>query len=133
MHPRLFRERFGDEMLSAFDEGARRDAAAFFVDGLASLVRQWLFRSGIWKLAVGALLTALVLGGVVHSEANSQRLQVARAAASIRPVNTLNKAEFNREVVQAVAMLARFREEDRRQSHSSHTDPSAPAENPSQD
>jgi hypothetical protein len=41
MHPGVFRERFGDEMLWIFDEERRRGATArVFFDGVRSLIRQ---------------------------------------------------------------------------------------------
>ena len=56
LHPPAFRRQFADEMLWIFDETA--GAAALWMllgDALISLARQWLFRSGAWKLlAAGA-------------------------------------------------------------------------------
>ena len=60
MHPVQFRDRFGDEMLSIFDEVAGRPgASALLCDACFSLVRQWLLRSGAWKIAVAALITLI--------------------------------------------------------------------------
>jgi hypothetical protein len=60
LHPPDFRERFGDEMLSIFDEAADSfGARAFLVDACISLARQWLARPGLWKWA------AATLGGMV--------------------------------------------------------------------
>jgi hypothetical protein len=43
LHPRRFRERFGEQMLSIFDEAAnRRSGARLLVDGLVSAIRQWV-------------------------------------------------------------------------------------------
>ena len=49
VHPPAFRERFGEELLSIFDE-ARRDQCAWslFADGAVSVARQWTFRSDLW-------------------------------------------------------------------------------------
>ncbi len=56
LHPPAFRRRFAAEMLWIFDEAAETaGAAAFMADGLASLARQWLVRSGTWKVAAGAI------------------------------------------------------------------------------
>jgi hypothetical protein len=45
LHPRAFRERFGEEMIGIFDEATGfRERLDLFVDGLASLVRQRAFR-----------------------------------------------------------------------------------------
>jgi uncharacterized membrane protein len=53
MHPPAFRGRFGNEMLSIFDEaGVRNSSAALLFDGLISFSRQWVLRSGSWKLPV---------------------------------------------------------------------------------
>ena len=46
LHPRWFRQRFGDEMLCIFDQAAANGrAGAFFRDAAVSLARQWLLRS----------------------------------------------------------------------------------------
>jgi hypothetical protein len=49
LHPPGFRRRFGDEMLSIFDQAAGK-AAAFklLADGLLSLARQWGLRPEFW-------------------------------------------------------------------------------------
>ncbi len=60
LHPPRFRRRFSPEMLIIFDESPRK--APLLTDGLASLARQWLLRSGLWKWVLaplGALLTLL--------------------------------------------------------------------------
>ena len=45
LHPRHFRERFGEEMIAIFDETAgHRERGALFTDALVSLLRQWLLR-----------------------------------------------------------------------------------------
>jgi hypothetical protein len=49
LHPPAFRREFGGEMLWIFDEShAHHVALPLFADALASLARQWLFRSAIW-------------------------------------------------------------------------------------
>lgn len=46
LHPRGFRQHYGQEMLWIFDQEAKqRKAVALFGDALASLVRQWALRS----------------------------------------------------------------------------------------
>jgi acetyl esterase/lipase len=112
LHPRAFRERFGDQMLCVFDEAADSGTAPFFSDALVSLARQWLIRSGAWRVATGAGLTAGLIVSFAHAENNGLKLAAARGAAEARRVSPLDKAVFNREAAQAVAMLARFREED---------------------
>lgn len=67
LHPPAFRRRFGDEMLSIFDE-APPPATELFSDALISLARQWLVRSRLWmRLAatVGGLLTILAAVAIV--------------------------------------------------------------------
>ena len=60
LHPPRFRRRFGAEMLLIFD--GCQNQASLLADGVASLARQWLLRSGLWKWVLaplGALLTLL--------------------------------------------------------------------------
>src|ERR1700729_345723 len=53
LHPPAFRRQFGGEMLWIFDE-ARVSEGAFvlLLDLLISVTRQWLLRSGVWKVAI---------------------------------------------------------------------------------
>jgi hypothetical protein len=46
LHPRTFRQHFGDEMLSIFDHTSRSDRFALVSDAVFSLLRQWLLRPG---------------------------------------------------------------------------------------
>jgi hypothetical protein len=67
LHPPAFRREFGREMLWIFDE-ARMSEGAFvlLLDLLISIARQWLLRSGAWKLAlalIGAAAQVLLGGG----------------------------------------------------------------------
>jgi hypothetical protein len=124
LHPRAFRERFGEQMLCVFDEGAQSGTAPFISDGLVSLARQWLVRSGAWRFAIGAGLTALIIVGFAHGGNNGLMLAAARDAAREKPVRPLNKAVFNREAAQAIAMLARFREEDAKKTQRSRSEKS---------
>ena len=62
LHPPAFRRQFAHEMLWIFDEESSHGVTRLFADGLVSLARQWLVRSGVWKLvpaAAGGLLTLL--------------------------------------------------------------------------
>lgn len=60
LHPRSFRERFAEEMLWIFDEMKTPDGKAFlFCDGLNSVARQWVVRSGMWKVALAVLLALI--------------------------------------------------------------------------
>ena len=67
MHPPAFRRRFAAEMLCIFDEAAATSGAfGLCLDALISLLRQWILRSGSWKLAaalLGAFLQ-VVAGGL---------------------------------------------------------------------
>ncbi len=47
LHPRSFRQHFGDEMLSIFDHTSRSDRFALVGDAAFSLLRQWLLRPGV--------------------------------------------------------------------------------------
>ena len=56
LHPPAFRDRFAEEMLGIFDEAAAAEGVVpLFADGLISLLRQWVMRSGMWKVAVAGL------------------------------------------------------------------------------
>ncbi len=52
MHPPAFRQRFGDEMMSVFEDTAAHDSSTLVLDGVVSLARQWLLRTDSWKLPV---------------------------------------------------------------------------------
>lgn len=118
LHPRVFRERFGDEMLCVFDESGQSGTAAYLLDGCSSLARQRILRSGLWRWAVGAGVTALLIVSYAHSEAKFERQRaIAQELVEAKRARPLDKVEFNREAAQAVAMLARFREGDKKKSH----------------
>jgi hypothetical protein len=56
LHPPAFRLRFGEEMLWIFDRATGTwGAASLAVDACASLSRQWLLRSGLWKWAAACI------------------------------------------------------------------------------
>jgi hypothetical protein len=60
LHPPRFRREFGGEMLWIFDQAvASQGAAALLSDAFRSLARQWLLRSGSWKLAAALSLAVL--------------------------------------------------------------------------
>jgi hypothetical protein len=67
LHPHTFRERFGDEMLSIYDDAAGRQDFRLFADSVASLIRQWLFHSDLWKPLAGAALSILVVLSCAYS------------------------------------------------------------------
>lgn len=51
LHPRGFRRRFSDEMLSIFDQASTTGGASFklLADAFLSLARQWTWRSEFWQ------------------------------------------------------------------------------------
>jgi hypothetical protein len=56
MHPREFRERFGDEMELIFEEAASVcGKTELFFDAAVSLHRQWFLRPVAWKWAAATL------------------------------------------------------------------------------
>lgn len=116
LHPRAFRERHGAEMCCAFDDAAGKGTASLLLDGLTSLVRQWVFRSGAWKPAAGLAISAIFIFAWAFVTSTSYADRVGRALieneAKARARTPLNHAEFNEEAAQAVAMLARFRRAD---------------------
>jgi hypothetical protein len=60
LHPAAFRRRFGEEMLSIFEEDGMHDfAGSMILDCLASLARQWALRTDSWKI-LAALAGAFV-------------------------------------------------------------------------
>jgi hypothetical protein len=66
LHPPFFRREFAGEMLWIFDSSvAAEGAPALLFDGVASLARQWLLRSGSWKIAAALAggLVQITLGG----------------------------------------------------------------------
>ncbi len=65
LHPAGFRERFAAEMMLNFEEVRTSGApASLFGDALCSLLRQWLVRSGSWKVAAAAVGATLQLAAL---------------------------------------------------------------------
>ena len=60
LHPAAFREEFGAEMMWIFDEASANGVVALFADAVTSLLRQWVVRYGLWKIAAG------FAGGLLH-------------------------------------------------------------------
>jgi len=90
LHPAFFRERFGDEMLSIFDQATGRMAAGKLVgDALVSLVRQWALRPDYWQDPVKSERFPFVSTGMPtfftfdHSRPSNAVLFEATTAASI--------------------------------------------------
>jgi hypothetical protein len=56
MHPPLFRRRFSAEMLCIFHEAMGSESALSLCwDCCVSLARQWILRSGFWRVAIALL------------------------------------------------------------------------------
>ena len=87
LHPPSFRREFAAEMLWIFDESLRSEGAAvLLLDVLISVARQWLARSGVWKVAlalIGASLQVLAggLGFVFRPFMTPPRVNQNAAAA----------------------------------------------------
>ena len=112
LHPLSFRDQFGDEMLCIFDETEPVGALALLVDGSLSVFRQWLLRSGAWKMALGAMLSATLLFACAYFNGRSQTRLYERLAAHQPHPPALDRDQFNRDAAAAVAMLVRFREQE---------------------
>jgi len=68
LHPPGFRRQFAGEMLWIFDEA--QSPLGLLLDGIASLVRQWMVRCGAWKILagmLGALVQLLPLAYLSHT------------------------------------------------------------------
>lgn len=67
LHPSDFRERFADEMLWIFEqEAALAGGLPLLADGVASLLRQRILRTGAWwKIAAAALGGILSIAAVL--------------------------------------------------------------------
>lgn len=63
LHPPRFRREFAGEMLWIFESSVESEGpAGLFFDGLRSLARQWLLRSGSWKVGAALAGAALQVG-----------------------------------------------------------------------
>jgi hypothetical protein len=58
-------------MLWIFDEAEEQEEPQLFTDAFISLLRQWVLRSDIWKMASGAVVSSLLLFGWWHSQESS--------------------------------------------------------------
>lgn len=127
LHPQRFRERFGEEMLCIFDESPPERDTRLFADCLFSLLRQRLLRSNLWKMASGAVISSLLLGAWGNSTARGVDLSLARGgrwhdrlAMNLwlgERKTPLDKAEFEREAAQAVAIIAGIRKMEAQKRH----------------
>jgi hypothetical protein len=141
LHPPRFRERFGDEMLCVFDESAGGRTALLFADGVLSLLRQWLLRSNLWKMAAGAAISSLLLlawGNAMAYGVDVSLLRASRWHERLamnpwfgEPRGPFDEAEFEREAAEAVAILAGIRKTEAQKQHTRPQDASHAAPNPS--
>jgi hypothetical protein len=142
LHPARFRDRFGDEMLCVFDEAGRDRAPRLFADAALSLLRQWLLRSNLWKMASGAVISSLLLCAWGNSTAHGVDLSLARGSRwhdrlAMNPwlgdrEAPFDEAEFEREAAQAVAILAGIRKTEAQKRHAQpHNNAPRSAPNPS--
>ncbi|HTS31422.1 MAG TPA: hypothetical protein VMH81_36370 [Bryobacteraceae bacterium] len=93
LHPPSFRREFSGEMLWIFEETSPDGVAPLFADGVISLLRQWLLRSGPWKLAaalIGGLLE-IVAGGLGGAIFMHTRMQARMVGAPLHRIS--NPAE----------------------------------------
>lgn len=67
MHPTAFREHFAEEMLWIFDECGQGQRLCLLADSFVSLIRQWVLRSGLWKLGAASMISILLTFSCVHS------------------------------------------------------------------
>jgi D-alanyl-D-alanine carboxypeptidase len=62
LHPRAFRQRFGEEMMATFEEASQRQSVSgLLVDGFTSLLRQWLLHPS--SLGIPVAEAALTTSG----------------------------------------------------------------------
>jgi D-alanyl-D-alanine carboxypeptidase len=83
LHPRAFREQFGEEMLGIFEEAAKTHGAFRLLgDGLVSLTRQWIFRPRPLMAPVSAPVASMPHHGGLfaweHINASPSRLPAWR-------------------------------------------------------
>jgi hypothetical protein len=136
LHPSVYREQHGDEILCIFEESAAKEAWNLFADALVSLVRQWFFHSGWWKLFAGAAFSSLLVFACGYSISQSfnwslilatQRQADVLAYYGGSPDSTFNEWEFELEAQQAVRMLTGYRRADERRRRPQTPRPATPA------
>jgi len=79
LHPRAFRQRFGDEMLGIFDQSSEK--ASLMADGLLSLLRQWTLRQPSFAFSPTTAADGVPL--FYSAEAEVPRLSALMPAALI--------------------------------------------------
>jgi len=83
MHPPSFRREFAGEMLWIFDETATAgNPASLLLDGVGSLLRQWVLRRGAWKVLaamLAAMAQMLALASLSHRRFTPSSLPMPRS------------------------------------------------------
>jgi hypothetical protein len=86
IHPAAFRREFGPEMLWIYDQAApEAGGTALCLDALLSLGRQWLLRSGLWKVVVALVGGLLQVGFASAVMAGIRRVQAPRILTGANP------------------------------------------------
>jgi hypothetical protein len=74
LHPPAFRRRFAEEMLGIYDSTvATEGGVLLLVDGLRSVIRQWIIRERLW-IFTGAIAGGLLTTSAVHIAAPQREL-----------------------------------------------------------
>jgi hypothetical protein len=112
LHPPIFRREFAGEMLWIFDEAAAAEGVAtLFGDACVSLARQWLLRSGAWKVAValaGALFQVTMGGALLFRIGRMQPSNMLSVADNPELTALLRIAVFTALGLLAAVMLLVF-------------------------
>jgi hypothetical protein len=112
MHPPVFRREFAGEMLWIFDEAVQSEGAGpLFLDGFVSLARQWLLRSGVWKVlaALGGALFQVTMGGALMFRIGRYRPETdLSVAANPELVELMRLAAFTTAGLFAAVILLVF-------------------------
>ena len=97
VHPPAFRRRFAEEMLCTFEESSASEGPLTLVlDGVVSLARQWVLRSGAWKIAfaiVGGCLEVTV-GGLIWIALGHAKPSFHRPTSTLETTATESLVRF---------------------------------------
>jgi hypothetical protein len=108
LHPPAFRRQFGEEMLWIFDESREQQAALpLLTDALASLARQWLFRTSMVRTTIWIPITACV-GALVPLAAGISigRIMKHQIHPDLPVVRTLNIEFLELSAITAVIAIS---------------------------
>jgi hypothetical protein len=81
LHPPSFQREFGAEMLWIFGESAPGQEVWLITDALISLARQWILRSGAWKVALA------LVGGLLQVTAAFAAISTAVPRLTVYPLD----------------------------------------------